>query len=102
MVATIVSTPAKKCRQAQYEPPKLRSVYTGSSLAIDRTLIQSRRDGNDIGSQLGDVAPELRANSKLKSSEYSVPTIRLVFLRYATHRFRAAAKELEGTSASKK
>lgn len=43
------------------------------------------------------AAAELWANSNPKSSEYSVPTIRLVFLRYATHRFRAAAKTLEGT-----
>jgi type I restriction enzyme M protein len=39
---------------------------------------------------------ELRANSKLKSSEYSVPVLGLVFLRYADHKFQAAAKELTG------
>ncbi|MCU0836005.1 MAG: type I restriction-modification system subunit M [Chromatiaceae bacterium] len=38
----------------------------------------------------------MRANSKLKSSEYSVPVLGLVFLRYADHKFQAAAKELEG------
>ena len=32
------------------------------------------------------AADELRANSKLKSSEYSVPVLSLIFLRYADHR----------------
>ena len=34
--------------------------------------------------------------SKLKASEYSVPVLGLVFLRYADHKFQAAAKELTG------
>jgi type I restriction enzyme M protein len=53
-------------------------------------------NGNDIESRLWDAADELRANSKLKSSEYSVPVLGLVFLRYADHKFQLAAKELEG------
>jgi type I restriction enzyme M protein len=53
-------------------------------------------NGNNIESQLWAAADELRANSKLKSSEYSVPVLGLVFLRYADHKFQAAAKELEG------
>jgi hypothetical protein len=36
---------------------------------------------------------KLRANSKLKSSEYSVPVLDLIFLRYADHKF-AQAKAL--------
>ncbi len=53
-------------------------------------------NGSDIESRLWEAADELRANSKLKSSEYSVPVLGLVFLRYADHKFRAAAKDLEG------
>ena len=53
-------------------------------------------NGNAIESRLWAAADELRANSKLKSSEYSVPVLGLVFLRYADHKFQAAAKELEG------
>jgi type I restriction enzyme M protein len=52
------------------------------------------RNGNNIESRLWAAADELRANSKLKSSEYSVPVLGLVFLRYADHKFQAAAKEL--------
>ena len=53
-------------------------------------------NGNNIESRLWDAADELRANSKLKSSEYSVPVLGLVFLRYADCKFQAAAKELAG------
>jgi len=49
-------------------------------------------NGNDLERRLWDAADELRANSKLKSSEYSTPVLGLIFLRYADHRF--AEKEL--------
>ena len=54
-------------------------------------------NGNNIEARLWDAADELRANSKLKSSEYSVPVLGLVFLRYADHKFQAAVKELAGS-----
>jgi type I restriction enzyme M protein len=47
---------------------------------------------NEIEKSLWDAADELRANSKLKSSEYSVPVLGLIFLRYADHKFAAAQK----------
>jgi type I restriction enzyme M protein len=53
-------------------------------------------NGNPIEARLWAAADELRANSKLKSSEYSVPVLGLVFLRYADHKFQATAKALEG------
>ena len=59
-------------------------------------------NGNNIESRLWAAADELRANSKLKSSEYSVPVLGLVFLRYADHKFRAAAKELKGAGSGRR
>ena len=59
-------------------------------------------NGNDIESRLWAAADELRANSKLKSSEYSVPVLGLVFLRYADHKFQVAAKELEGAGSGRR
>jgi type I restriction enzyme M protein len=53
-------------------------------------------NGNNIESRLWGAADELRANSRLKSSEYAVPVLGLVFLRYADHKFQSAAKELAG------
>jgi len=49
----------------------------------------------DVEKRLWEAADQLRANSRLKSSEYSVPVLGLIFLRYADHRFGIAKKELE-------
>src|SRR5687767_10990431 len=51
----------------------------------------------EIEKRLWNAADELRANSKLKSSEYSVPVLGLIFLRYADHKFAKAEEELVGT-----
>jgi type I restriction enzyme M protein len=55
-------------------------------------------NNNEIEKHLWDAADELRANSKLKSSEYSVHVLGMIFLRYADHKFTVAQKELEGKS----
>src|SRR5205814_3970729 len=49
----------------------------------------------DIEKRLWQVADELRASSKLRSSEYSTPVLGLIFLRYASEKFAEAEKELE-------
>ncbi len=59
-------------------------------------------NGTNIESRLWDAADELRANSRLKSSEYSVPVLGLVFLRYADHKFQAAAKDLAGAGTGRR
>jgi type I restriction enzyme M protein len=47
----------------------------------------------ELEKRLWDAADQLRANSDLKSHEYSVPVLGLIFLRYADHKFtRAKAK----------
>ncbi len=53
-------------------------------------------NNNQIEKRLWDAADEMRANSKLKSSEYSIPVLGLIFLRYADQKFAVAQKELEG------
>jgi type I restriction enzyme M protein len=50
----------------------------------------------EIEKRLWDAADELRANSKLKSSEYSIPVLGLIFLRYADIKFARAEQELVG------
>ena len=57
---------------------------------------------NEIENRLWDAADELRANSKLKASEYSVPVLGLIFLRYADHKFSVAEEELAGTSTDRR
>ncbi len=44
----------------------------------------------EIEKRLWDAADDLRANSKLKSSEYSMPVLGLIFLRYADYKFTLA------------
>ena len=51
-------------------------------------------NNNQTEKRLWDAADELRANSKLKSSEYSIPVLGLIFLRYADQKFAVAQKEL--------
>jgi type I restriction enzyme M protein len=48
----------------------------------------------EVEKRLWEAADELRANSKLKSSEYSVPVLGLIFLRYADQKFSVAEKKL--------
>src|SRR5438445_7172489 len=50
---------------------------------------------NDIEKRLWESADQLRANSGLKASEYSMPVLGLIFLRFAEHRFNVAAKEID-------
>ena len=52
--------------------------------------MSQNNSNNHIEARLWDAADELRANSKLKASEYSVPVLGLIFLRYADYRFSAA------------
>ena len=56
----------------------------------------------EIEKRRWDAAGEFRANSKLKSSEYSIPVLGLVFLRHADHRFTAAEKELSKKGSSRR
>jgi type I restriction enzyme M protein len=50
---------------------------------------------NEIEKRLWSSADQLRANSRLKPSEYSVPVLGLIFLRYADHKFEVAKEDLE-------
>lgn len=57
---------------------------------------------SEIEKRLWASADEFRANSNLKSSEYSVPVLGLIFLRYADHRFTQAEKELAGKGSGRR
>jgi type I restriction enzyme M protein len=56
----------------------------------------------DLEQRLWAAADELRANSKLKSSEYGIPVLGLIFLRYADHRFTTAQAAIEGKSTGRR
>jgi type I restriction enzyme M protein len=56
----------------------------------------------EVEKRLWEAADELRANSKLKSSEYSVPVLGLIFLRYADQKFAEAEKKLTAAGSGRR
>lgn len=55
-----------------------------------------------LESDLWEAADNLRANSKLTSSDYFMPVLGVIFLRHAANRFEAARRQIEADQASGK
>ena len=55
-----------------------------------------------IESSLWEAADQLRANSKLTSSEYAMPVLGVIFLRHAANRYYAARAAIEADQAAGK
>ena len=62
----------------------------------------SKIDIYDIANRLWETADELRANSHLKSAEYSIPVLGLIFLKFADSRFAQAEVELAGKGTTRR
>src|SRR5947199_4797227 len=58
------------------------------------------RDIEKLEADLWEAADNLRANSKLTSSDYFMPVLGVIFLRHAANRFEAASKQIEQDQAS--
>jgi type I restriction enzyme M protein len=56
----------------------------------------------ELEKRLWEAADQLRANSDLKSHEYSVPVLGLIFLRYADHKFAQAKETLVSKSSGRR
>ena len=54
----------------------------------------------EIENRLWSAADELRANSRLKASEYSTPVLGLIFLRYADHKFKQTEQEISAEAST--
>jgi len=52
------------------------------------------KDIEKLEKDLWEAADNLRANSKLTSSDYFMPVLGVIFLRHAANRFDAAAKQI--------
>ncbi|MDP9333601.1 MAG: type I restriction-modification system subunit M [Actinomycetota bacterium] len=61
-----------------------------------------QRDLSELENRLWDAADELRANSKLKASEYGTPVLGLIFLRFADTRFAAARERIEAKGSARR
>lgn len=57
-----------------------------------RAIFAETQDGLTVpgnhNERIWGAADELQANSKLKASEYSLPVLRLIILKYADFKFR--------------
>ncbi|MGH7509813.1 MAG: type I restriction-modification system subunit M [Gemmatimonadales bacterium] len=58
------------------------------------------KDIEKLESDLWEAADNLRANSKLTSSDYFMPVLGVIFLRHAANRFDAAQRQIEEDQAS--
>jgi type I restriction enzyme M protein len=65
-------------------------------------VITMANNHSGLEKRLWDAADDLRANSKLKSAEYSVPVLGLIFLRYADHKFAEAVKKLSNNGSGRR
>src|SRR6266850_1597704 len=58
------------------------------------------KDIEELEASLWEAADNLRANSKLTSSDYFMPVLGVIFLRHAANRFEAAHRQIEADRAS--
>ncbi len=56
----------------------------------------------DVERRLWESADELRANSGVRSWEYSVPVLGLIFLRFADQKFALAQQQIEGAATGRR
>ncbi|MEL6524080.1 MAG: type I restriction-modification system subunit M N-terminal domain-containing protein [Chloroflexota bacterium] len=56
----------------------------------------------DLEKRLWSAAHELRANSKLRGSQYSMPVLGLIFFEYAEHRFLHVKDEIEENTSARR
>src|SRR6266404_4587729 len=60
----------------------------------------SFRDIDNLESDLWEAADNVPANSKLRSSDYLMPVLGVIFRRHSTNRFEAAHLQIEADRAS--
>ena len=58
------------------------------------------QDIEKLETDLWEAADNLRANSKLTSSDYFMPVLGIIFLRHAANRFKAARRQIEADQTS--
>jgi type I restriction enzyme M protein len=63
-------------------------------------MIDTFREIERLEADLWEAADNLRANSKLTSSDYFMPVLGVIFLRHAANRFEAATRQIEGDKAA--
>jgi type I restriction enzyme M protein len=64
--------------------------------------LDTLKDIEKFEADLWEAADNLRANSKLTSSDYFVPVLGVIFLRHAANRFEASTKQIQEDQATGK
>ena len=64
--------------------------------------LDTLKDIEKLEADLWEAADNLRANSKLTSSDYFMPVLGVIFLRHAANRFQAATRQIQEDQASGK
>ena len=57
--------------------------------------LDTLKDIEKLKADLWEAADNLRANSKLTSSDYFMPVLGVIFLRHAANRFETATKQIQ-------
>src|SRR5688572_23010891 len=73
-----------------------------TSLPYEYMTLDTLKDIEKLETDLWEAADNLRANSKLTSSDYFMPVLGVIFLRHAANRFEAAHRQIEADQASGK
>src|SRR2546422_10974197 len=73
---------------------------THGALREARMTGSTYKDIEKLDSSLWEAADNLRANSKLTSSDYFMPVLGVIFLRHAANRFETARKQIEEDQAA--
>ena len=68
----------------------------------NQTMADAFESIEKLERDLWEAADNLRANSKLTSSDYFMPVLGVIFLRHAANRFDAAHRQIEADQASGK
>ena len=63
-------------------------------------MTDSFRDIEKFEADLWEAADNLRANSKLTSSDYFMPVLGVIFLRHAANRFETATRQIQQDQAA--
>jgi len=79
----------------------LSTHYSGIKVRASDVITQMDTNFADLEKNLWSAADNLRANSDLKSQEYSTPVLGLIFLKYADTRFTKAQAEMGDTPNSR-
>src|SRR5437899_7287181 len=78
--------------------------YMESEMAVSpasqRKMTDAFKDIEKLESDLWEAADNLRANSKLTSSDYFMPVLGVIFLRHAANRFDVANKQIQEDQAA--